>query len=49
MLLERGEFESLVLDCPLFNKKIILQETEIIEEDKNRAHLVIKKAKLENK
>src|SRR3989344_275177 len=46
---EGGEFESLVLDCPLFTKKIVLKKTEIIEEDKNRAHLVIKKAKLVNK
>ena len=30
-------------------KKIVLEKTEIIEEDKNRAHLVIKKAKLVNK
>lgn len=43
---EGGETESLVLDCPLFTKKIVLEKTEIIEEDKNRAHLVIKKAKL---
>ena len=46
---EGGEFESLVLDCPLFTKKIVLEKTEIIEEDKNRAHLVIKKAKLISK
>ena len=46
---EGGEYESLVLDCPLFTKKIILEETKIIEEDKNRAHLVIKKAKLQVK
>ncbi len=46
---EGGEFESLVLDCPLFNKKIVLEKTEIIEEAKNRAYLIIKKAKLVNK
>ncbi len=46
---EGGEFESLVLDCPLFTKRIVLEKTEIIEEDKNRAHLVIKKAKLISK
>ena len=46
---EGGEFESLVLDSPLFTKKIVLEKTEIIEEDKNRAHLVIKKAKLVSK
>lgn len=43
---EGGETESLVLDCPLFKQKIVLEKTEIIEEDKNRAHLMIKKAKL---
>ncbi|MEK6900114.1 MAG: diphthine--ammonia ligase, partial [Nanoarchaeota archaeon] len=46
---EGGEFESLVLDCPLFNKKVILEKTEVIEEAKNKAHLIIKKAKLISK
>lgn len=46
---EGGETESLVLDCPLFKKKIVLEKTEIVEEGKNRAHLVIKKAKLASK
>lgn len=46
---EGGETESLVLDCPLFTKKIVLEKIEIIEEDKNRAHLVIRKAKLVSK
>ena len=46
---EGGEFESSVLDCPLFTKKIVLKKTEIIEENKNRAHLVIKKARLVSK
>lgn len=46
---EGGEYESLVLDSPLFKQKIVLEKTEIIEEDKNRAHLVIKKAKLMEK
>ena len=46
---EGGEAETLVLGCPLFTKKIVLEKTEIIEEDKNRANLVIKKAKLVSK
>ena len=46
---EGGETESAVLDCPLFKQKIMLEKTEIIEEDKNTAHLVIKKAKLISK
>ncbi len=46
---EGGEFESLVLDCPLFKKKIILEKSEIIEESRNSARLVIKKARLAGK
>lgn len=44
---EGGEAESLVLDCPLFIKKLVLEQTEIIEENENTARLIIKKAKLE--
>jgi len=43
---EGGEFESLVLNGPLFKKKIILEDVELIEEDKYTAYLNIKKAKL---
>lgn len=46
---EGGEFESLVLDCPLFSKKIVLEKTEIITEGKHKAILILKKAKLVNK
>ena len=46
---EGGEFESLVLDGPLFKKKLVLVESEIIEEDANTARLVVKEAKLEEK
>ncbi len=46
---EGGEFESVVLDCPLFRKRIELQEAEISEENKNTARLVIKKARLVQK
>ena len=46
---EGGEFESLVIDCPLFKKKIILEKTEIQEENKNTARLIVKKAKLVEK
>jgi asparagine synthase (glutamine-hydrolysing) len=31
---EGGEYESLVLYCPLFKKKIIIEEFEVVEEDK---------------
>src|SRR3989344_898150 len=34
---EGGEFESLVLDCPLFKKKVNIDEFEIKEEGKNTA------------
>ncbi|MCK5282953.1 MAG: diphthine--ammonia ligase [Nanoarchaeota archaeon] len=43
---EGGEFESLVLDCPLFKKKINIIDSEIIEENQNTAKLIIKKAEL---
>ena len=46
---EGGEFESLVLDGPLFKKKIVLEEIEVIEEDKYTSYLNIKRAKLVDK
>jgi asparagine synthase (glutamine-hydrolysing) len=46
---EGGEFESLVLDGPLFKKKLVIVEREIIEEDENTARLVVKAAKLVEK
>jgi asparagine synthase (glutamine-hydrolysing) len=46
---EGGEFESVVLDCPLFKKKLIITKSEIIEENKNTAHLLITKAVLSKK
>ncbi len=46
---EGGEFESLVLNCPLFHKKIIIQESKIQSENQNTAHLQILKAVLVEK
>jgi asparagine synthase (glutamine-hydrolysing) len=46
---EGGEFESVVLDCPLFKKKLIITKSEIIEENKNTAQLLITKAVLSKK
>ena len=46
---EGGEFESLVIDGPLFQKKIVLKETEMISDSLNSATLVIKKAILQKK
>jgi asparagine synthase (glutamine-hydrolysing) len=43
---EGGEFESLVLDGPMFQKRLVIMESEIVEEDENTARLVVKAAKL---
>ncbi len=43
------EFESLVLDGPIFKKRVVIQESEIKEEDENTARLVVKKAELAEK
>ncbi|CEG11980.1 conserved hypothetical protein [groundwater metagenome] len=45
---EGGEYETFVLDCPLFKKRIIIKESEKIW-DKVRGELIIKKVKSENK
>jgi diphthine-ammonia ligase len=44
---EGGEFESLVLNCPLFKKKLVIEEFEIQEETEYVARMIIKKARLE--
>jgi diphthine-ammonia ligase len=46
---EGGEYESLVLDCPLFKKRIRIKDSRIAEESLNTATLIIKKAELEDK
>lgn len=46
---EGGEYESLVLDCPLFTKELVLDKVEIVEEKKNTAQLMIHKASLQEK
>jgi len=46
---EGGEFESLVLDGPMFKKRLVILESEIVEEDENTARLVVKEARLEEK
>jgi asparagine synthase (glutamine-hydrolysing) len=46
---EGGEYESFVLDAPIFKKKIKILDSEIIEYDENTAKLIIKKAELINK
>jgi len=44
---EGGEYESLVVNCPLFEKELIILDSEILEENKYTARLLIKKARLE--
>ncbi|MFH1395783.1 MAG: diphthine--ammonia ligase [archaeon] len=43
---EGGEFESLVLDCPLFKQRLVIEEFKIIEEAEHTARVIVKKAKL---
>ncbi len=46
---EGGEYETSVLDCPLFKKKIEITESEIKMENEFTGELIAKKAKLVNK
>ncbi len=46
---EGGEYESLVLDCPLFKKKLLLEDSEIIMDGNNCGIFNIRKAKLIDK
>ncbi len=46
---EGGEAESLVLDCPLFRKKIGVVDAEKVMESKNTGRLIIKRAILKLK
>ncbi|TKJ17083.1 hypothetical protein CEE44_00930 [Candidatus Woesearchaeota archaeon B3_Woes] len=43
---EGGEFESLVIDCPLFKSKINIKKYEVKEESKNNADFIIKEVVL---
>ena len=43
---EGGEYESFVLDCPLFKKELVIKESEKIMEDKYVGYLKIKKLNL---
>jgi len=45
---EGGEAETLVLDCPLFKKRIKIQEMEKVW-DRDSGHIIVKKAVLEDK
>jgi len=46
---EGGEAESLVLDCPLFKKRIKIREYQTLEESKHVANLIVKKTVLVDK
>lgn len=46
---EGGEYESLVLDCPMFHKIIKIIDSEIEEESEDLAFLKIKRVKLLDK
>jgi diphthine-ammonia ligase len=50
---EGGEFESLTLDCPIYKKRVIIDESEVLihSEDSETvvAYLKIRKAHLETK
>ena len=46
---EGGEYESLVLDCPLYHKTLVLDEVEIVETDDGVGVLVIKRFHAEPK
>ena len=41
---EGGEFESLVLDCPLFKEEISIVEKEILEESEHVVRMNVVKA-----
>lgn len=50
---EGGEFESFVLDCPLFKKRIVIEESEIVIHSNDAfapvGYLKLKKFRLEDK
>lgn len=43
---EGGEFESLVLDGPLFKKRLVILESEVLEKEETTARLLVKEARL---
>lgn len=45
---EGGEYETFVTNCPLFKKRIIIEEAETIMENENTGKYIIKKVKLTN-
>jgi diphthamide synthase (EF-2-diphthine--ammonia ligase) len=46
---EGGEFESLVLDCPMFKRRIVVDKSKIVKEGPNNYFYVIENAYLKDK
>ncbi len=46
---EGGEYETLVLDCPIFKQKIEINGEEVWDKKTNSGYLVVRRAKLKNK
>jgi diphthine-ammonia ligase len=46
---EGGEFESLVLDCPLFKKEIDVKKSKIVNEGRYNSFFIVEKAELKNR
>ena len=46
---EGGEFESLVLGCPLFREKIRIVKKKVIEDDEHTARMAVEKAEMEGR
>lgn len=46
---EGGEYESLVVDCPIYERRLIIDESEIIVSDDGVGELIIKKCHSEEK
>ncbi|MBW2987675.1 diphthine--ammonia ligase [Candidatus Woesearchaeota archaeon] len=46
---EGGEYETLVVDCPMFKKKIVIEDSQIVMENENTGNFIVKKIRLEEK
>ncbi len=46
---EGGYADTLITDCPLFNKRLVVEDMSVIFEDSYSGHVVINKYRLEDK
>ena len=46
---EGGEYETLVVDCPMFKKKIVIEDSMTVMENENTGNYIVKKIRLEEK